>query len=63
MKCCQSSAASKVVISVTRFGEISPLWQIIKKFGNIFKVYLVLGIFVRIFGAFEIKPFLTDQGH
>ena len=29
--------------SVTRFGEIPPLWPIFKIFSNIFKVYLVLG--------------------
>ena len=29
--------------SVTRFGEILPLWPIFKIFGNIFKVYLVVG--------------------
>ena len=30
-------------VSVTRFGEIPQLWQIIKNIRNIFKVYLVLG--------------------
>ena len=30
-------------ISVTRFCKIPPLWQIFKIFGNLFKVYLVLG--------------------
>ena len=28
---------------MTRFGEISPLWQKIKLFGNLLRVYLVFG--------------------
>ena len=31
-------------ISVTRIGEISPLWQIIYVFGNFLRVYLLFGI-------------------
>ena len=41
-------------ISVTRFGEIPPLWQILKIFGNIFKVYLVLGNFSALFGTISM---------
>ena len=32
-----------MVVSVTKFGKIPPLWQICKICGNILKVYLVLG--------------------
>ena len=32
-----------VLINVTRFGKISPLWQKCRNIGNIFKVHLVLG--------------------
>ena len=37
--------------SVTRFGEIPPLWQINKNIGNIFKVYLVWVKFSTHFGT------------
>ena len=35
--------SKRLIFSVTRFGEISPLWQIFNNLGNIFKFYLVLG--------------------
>ena len=52
-------------ISVTRFGEIPPLWQILKIFGNIFKVYLVLGNFSAHFGTISMllgKILIAENG-
>ena len=40
----------KLESSVTRFGEISPLWQNINIFWQFLRVYLVFGILLNLLG-------------
>ena len=49
LKCLVILAANnKLKCRVTRFGEISSLWQSLKSFGNLLRAYLVFGIHLNL---------------
>ena len=61
---CRRGLLVSLFISVTRFGEISPLWQIVKSLWLFLRVYIVLcknfNILGKIFNTFGQIYFVVD---